>query len=140
MQYGRKTKKTAAENARRQELLYKFLLERFPNWTSMEMCTDTIRMYPAFFTTTYHNSTARRMLTEDIEAINASHDYEKVIISGNNGIKLASKEEFDAFVASETKEIFTKLKRLRRIISKGNVDQMLTLEGKITEAFMTEGS
>lgn len=140
MKYVRNTKKSMEENAARQEALYAFLLERGDKWSSMAMCTDTIRLYPAFFTTTYHNSTARRMLTEDIEAINASHKFEKIIVSGSRGIKLATQDEFDKFVAAETREIFTKLKRLRRIISKGSADQLLDLEGKVHEAFMAEGS
>lgn len=136
MRSGYKYAKCAAENAARQEELYKFLLSRGDKWTSMERCTDTIRLYPAYFRTTYHNSTARRWLTKDIEAINANGDYEKIIISGSHGIKLATQSEFDKFVASETKEIFRKLRRLRRIMRKGSVDQMLDLQGKITEAFM----
>lgn len=128
--------KSAAENAARREELYKFLLSRGEKWTSMERCTDTIRLYPAYFRTTYHNSSARRMLTHDIEAINADAAYEKIIISGSHGIKLATQSEFDKFVASETKEIFLKLRRLRGIMRKGSVDQMLDLQGKITEAFV----
>ena len=127
---------THEEDLARQEELYKFLLSRGDKWTSMEQTTDTIRLYPAYFRTTYHNSSARRMLTKDIEAVNGSGKYPRIIISGSRGIKLATKKEFDRFVASETKEIFTKLKRLRRILSKGSVDQMLDLQGKITEAFM----
>lgn len=123
----------------RQEALYAYLLARGKKWTPMQTVVNCLNEYPGYGVN-FHNSTARRWLTRDIEAINSSADYEKVIISGNNGIKLATQDEFDRFVAAETKEIFTKLKRLRRIMSKGSVDQFLDLEGKVHEAFMMEGS
>lgn len=127
---------TSEENARRQEELYQFLLSRGDKWTSMEQTTDTIRSYPAYFRTTYHNSTARRLLTRDIEAINNSDCYEKIIISGSRGIKLATESEFSRFVRAEMREIFKKLKRLRLIIRKGTRDQQTDLWGEIKEAFL----
>ena len=120
----------------RQEHLYVFLSRRGNQWTSMEQTTDSIPLYPAFFRGTYHNSTARRMLTADIEAINHSSKYDKIIISGSRGIKLATEKEFDKFLRAEFSEIFKKLKRVRRIARKGSHDQQLDLEGKIAEAFL----
>ncbi|MBQ9347888.1 MAG: hypothetical protein IJT94_11230 [Oscillibacter sp.] len=127
---------TPEEDRARQEELYKFLLGRGDKWTSMEQTTDTIRLYPAYFRTTYHNSTARRLLTRDIETINLSGRYEKVIISGTKGIKLATRDEFSRFVKAECREIFAKLKRVRQIIRKGSDDQQVDFEGEIREAFL----
>lgn len=127
---------TPEENASRRKALYAFLLERGDKWTSMEQTTDTIRLYPAYFRTVYHNSQARRMLTRDIEEINNSEDFDKIIISGNRGIKLASEEEFIRFTTAETQEIFKKLKRLRVIIRKGNRDQQSYLWGQVKETFI----
>ena len=127
---------TPEEDRARQEELYKFLLGRGDKWTSMEQTTDTIRLYPAYFRTTYHNSTARRLLTRDIETINLSGRYEKVIISGARGIKLATRDEFSRFVKAECREIFAKLKRVRQIIRKGSDDQQVDFEGEIREAFL----
>lgn len=124
------------ENMQRQEELYSFLQRRGDKWTSMEQVTDSIKLYPAFFSTNYHNSRARRMLTHDIEAINGSIRYRKIIISGSRGIKLASSQEFERFARSELSEIFKKLRRVRKIISKGNHDQQQTLEGEIVDAFI----
>ena len=140
MRNNRKTATRIAEDAARQEALYAFLLERGDKWTSMERCTDTIRLYPAFFTTSYHNSTARRMLTEDIEAINASDHFDHIIVSGNRGVKLATEHDYRRFVESEMREIFTKLKRLRRIIRKGRGPAQYDLEGRISQAFLEEES
>ena len=130
---------TRDENTMRQENLYRFLLSRGNKWTSMEQTTDSISEYPAFFKSNYHNSQARRLLTRDIEAINSSDDFEKIIISGNRGIKLADETEFERFIRSETAEIFRKLKRVRKLIKKGSKDQQVTLEGEIDEPFIKKG-
>lgn len=127
---------THEENRARQEELYSFLQRRGDKWTSMERVTDTIRAYPAFFSGNYHNSQARRMLTRDIEAINGNGAFRKIIISGNRGIKLATSQEFERFARAELAEVFRKLKRVRKIIAKGNRDQQTTLEGEIVDSFM----
>jgi hypothetical protein len=90
-------KTTHDENMQRQQELYNFLLRRGDRWTRMEQVTDSIKLYPTFFSSNYHNSQARRMLTHDIEAVNGSTRFRKVIISGNRGIKLASSQEFERF-------------------------------------------
>ena len=52
-------KKTMSkQNTERQEALYRFLLSRGDNWTSMEQATDSVKEYPAFFTSHYHNAPA----------------------------------------------------------------------------------
>lgn len=126
------------DNKKRQEALYSFLLERGDRWTSMEQATDSIQLYPAYFSGYYHNSTARRLLTRDIEEINDSEAYEKIIVSGRHGIKLASENEFERFLKAEFREIFKKLRRVRRISKKGSSDQQINLEGEIREAFLGE--
>lgn len=127
---------TPEENMDRRQTLYRFLLSRGDKWTSMEQTTDSIRLYPAYFKTTYHNSVARRMLTADIEAINNSDHFDKIIVSGNRGIKLATEPEFERFLSAEFREVFKKLKRLRRIARKGSRDQQINLEGEIAAAFL----
>ena len=129
-------KYTRTEKAARQEALYNFLLSRGDKWTSMEQCTDSVKEYPAFFTGHYHNSHARRLLTADIEYINGSDAYPKIIVSGSQGVKLATETEFAKFLVSETKEVFRKLSRLRRIARKGSRDQQLDLEGRIYDVFV----
>ncbi len=124
------------ENTARQEALYRFLLGRGDKWTSMEQATDSVKEYPAYFRGTYHNSYARRLLTRDIEQMNGSARFEKIIVSGSRGVKLATEREFEGFVRSELREIFKKLKRVRTIMGKGNRNLQQTLEGEIVEAFL----
>lgn len=122
----------------RQVALYDYLLSRGNRWTSMEQVTDSISLYPAFFKSNYHDSHARRMLTRDIRDINASDTFFKIIISGNEGIKLATEQELSKFVKSEVAEIFRKLKNVRRIMKKASRDQQLDIEGRIAEAFLKD--
>lgn len=75
------------------------------------------------------------MLTADIEAVNNSDRYEKTIISGSRGIKLATEDEFESFIAAELAEIFKKLKRIRKLIKKGGKNRQIDIEGRIAEAF-----
>lgn len=124
------------DNAARQEALYRFLLERGDQWTSMEQTTDSIKLYPAYFRTNYHNSAARRLLTHDIEQINASERFEKIIVSGSHGIKIANESEFSRFLTAELKEVFKKLWRVRKLAGKAGHDQQIDLEGQIREAFL----
>ena len=102
----------------------------------MEQTTDSIPMYPTYTRSTYHNSTARRLLTRDIEAVNSADKFEKIIVSGKYGIKLANENDFQKFLKSEFGEIFRKLRRVRTIARKGSKDQQIDLEGQIREAFL----
>jgi hypothetical protein len=127
---------THDDHQERRQALYRFLLSRGNKWTSMEQATDSVNLYPAFFTTTYHNSHARRLLTSDIEAINSSDDFEKIIISNTNGIKLATEEELSSFLVSEYGEIFKKLYRVRKMAKKASRNLQLDLDGKARQAFL----
>ena len=129
-------KRVCEQNAERQQELYNLLLARGDEWSSMEFLTDSIKLYPAFFTTNYHNSRARRMLTADIEYINNSDKYEKIIVSTSRGVKLASEKDFEKFLSSELREVFAKLKRLRKLARKGSRDQQQDLEGRIAGVFL----
>lgn len=122
----------------RREALYAFLSERGPLWTRTEHVVRVVRGYPGVPNKSFHNSRARRVLTQDIEAINDSDQFDKIVISGNHGIKLATRGEFTKFIEAEYREIFTKLSRVRRIARKGGLDRQQDLEGGIREAFLGE--
>lgn len=124
----------------RQDAVYGVLLRQGSEWISMrEIAMKLDDFYPDFAFLDFHNSAARRMITADIEAINSSHDYEKVIISGNYGIKLADRTEYERFIKSEFTEIFRKLKRIRKMAQKAGLDGQSQIWGEIREAFQ-EGS
>lgn len=127
---------TAEENKERQEALYRFLLSRGDHWTPSDMATSFVIQYPAYFGDKYHSSNASRLLSSDIQEINGSRDYDCIIISGNRGIKLATEEEYERFVNAELKEIFDKLRRVKKVIKKGRRNMQLDMEGRIAEAFL----
>ena len=120
----------------RQANLYAFLMKKGDMWTRMIEASCCVDGYPIGWTTSFHNSQARRLLTRDIEEINSSDKYEKIIISGNRGIKLANAKEYDRFISAEYAEIFRKLRRVRGICVKGGLNNQADLEGQIREAFM----
>ena len=124
----------------RQEALYAYLLARRHQWTTMQDAVLGVGIYPEYDNPAdFHDSTARRWMTRDIQEINESLDFEKIILSGSEGIKLADRAEYERFLASEYAEIFRKLKRVRKLAQKGGLDRQMDLEGEIRQAFM-EGS
>lgn len=122
----------------RRKMLYGFLLSRGDQWTKMRDVTRAIVLYPPLYTGNYHNSGARRLLTGDIKHINNSSEFEKIIISGDRGIKLANERECVKFMKAEYREVFRKLKQVRRIGTKVLKDQQMDFEGRIYETFMDE--
>ena len=130
------SKRISKESSARQEALYAFLLKRDDRWTTMEEATDSVNLYPTFYLKSYHDSDARRMLTRDIQEINTSPLYDKIILSETRGIKLATKNEAASFLHREAGEIFRKLKRIRQMEAKIRRDQQISLEGRICEAFL----
>ena len=62
------------------------------------------------------------IMTKDIQAINDSSDYEKIIISSAQGIKLSTKREFEGYINSQFASVFARLKRVRRKAEKGKMD------------------
>ena len=127
---------TQEEHEARQQALYQYLIKRGDKWTPMRKATDSVNLYPTFYTGNYHNSWARRLLTKDVKYINDSDAYSKVIVSGDRGIKIANKADLDRFISAETKEIFKKLATVRKVAKKGSRDQQIDLEGRIYEAFL----
>ena len=124
----------------RQEALYAYLLARGDAWISMKAVAFCTKLYPEFkVSEDFHDTTARRWMTRDIQEINESLDFEKIILSGSEGIKLADRAEYERFLASEYAELFRKLKRVRKLAQKGGLDRQMDLEGEIRQAFM-EGS
>ena len=124
----------------RQANLYEFLLQKGDVWTRMIEASCCVEGYPIGWSSSFHNSQARRVLTRDIEEINASDKYEKIIISGNRGIKLANAQEYDRFIRAEYAEIFRKLRRVQGINRKASLDYQydMTEEDVWRESFIEE--
>ena len=126
----------------RQDELYAFLASR-EDWTPMRDVAGNLRgIYGwGWGSSGFHNSGIRRMITEDIEKINQSDEYDMIIISGTRGVKLATRGEFRRWVKSEYAEIFRKLDRVRNLTKKAGMDGQLSMEEtRIREVFPEEES
>ncbi len=112
----------------RQDELYAFLASR-EDWTPMRDVAGNLRgIYGwGWGSGGFHNSGIRRMITDDIEKINQSDEYDMIIISGSRGIKLATRGEFARWATAEYAEIFRKLKRVRHLTDKAGLDGQLRL-------------
>lgn len=128
----------------RQWELYYFLLEQGDRWTHQIDVVYGLYDYYNFTDSNdkFHDSGARHALTNDIRAINNSDEIQKVIISSGKGIKIANEAEWEMFIKSEYKSVFSKLKRVRRKERKGllNGQKQLVFDSErdIIEAFINE--
>lgn len=126
----------------RQDELYAFLASR-EDWTPMRDVAGHLRSIYGWGwgSSGFHNSAVRRLITEDIERINQSDEYDMIIISGTKGVKLATRGEFRRWVKSEYAEIFRKLERVRNLAKKAGMDGQLSMEEtRIREVFPEEES
>ena len=125
----------------RQEDLYAYLAAK-DRWVPMKHAAiDLEAVYGwGWGSSGFHNSAVRRKITKDIEAINNSPDFDMIIISGNRGIKLADRGEYEDFVKAELAEIFKKLDRVRKIARKAGLDGQIDLDGQTVRAFEEAGS
>lgn len=126
----------------RRKALYDYLIRKGDVWTNqmdvvyaLDNYYDTASFYSA---KDFHNCTPRHILTDDIRAINASKEFEKVIISGGSGIKIANEEEFSEYLQKQYSNLFKKLKRIRAIEKKASSNNQMTVSGKVIKTFLEE--
>lgn len=113
------------------EMLEKITLDAF---VDQESIVDLMGMYPPREPhQTFHNSTARRMLTRDIKEINEDPAYERIVISssGKKGVKLATREEALAFIVKNKMPCFRKLKRIAVLEDKLIRTGQINIEGEV---------
>ena len=128
----------------RQWALYGFLLEQGDKWTHQIDVVYGMYGYYNFTDTNdkFHDSNARHTLTKDIRTINNSDEIQRVIISSGKGIKIANEAEWEMYIKSEYKSVFSKLKRVRRKERKGLLNGQTRLvfdtERDIIDAFLKE--
>lgn len=124
----------------RQKALYNCLNRQLWFVSQTQIGRELLEDYDDLNCNDYHNSNARQLLTRDIRAINNDATAEKIIISSRNGIKLATKEEAIKFIENQYKAVFRKLKRIRKLEKKANLDgqfKILTDEnGDFVSAFL----
>ena len=108
---------------KRQKRLFNYLKKRGNHFTLQQTIADALpKFYPYDNRYNFHDSRARMIMTKDIQKINDSSEYEKIIISSAQGIKLSTKREFEGYINSQFASVFAKLKRVRRKAEKGHMD------------------
>lgn len=113
----------------RQWALYN-LLKNNPDryMTQLEIVCTLKEHYTLDFTAdTFHDSRARHTLTKDIREINKSDVIQKVVISNNKGVKIASSAEFEQYINAEFAAIFRKLARTRQKARKAGLDGQMRI-------------
>ena len=139
------TNVVVSEDEKRRKKLYN-LLKRMGNHFTLQQTVANLlpKFYPYDSAYSFHDSTARICMTKDIQAINNSSDYEKIIISSPQGIKLSTKREFDEYIKSQYTSVWAKYNRTRKKELKAKRDgQSVMGDGiftidHIVESFISE--
>lgn len=114
----------------RQFALYNYLKEKGDEWTYQMQAAIDIPEYglnPACPADLFHDSTARHLLTKDIQVINKSNVIQKIILSSGKGIKLASESDFDVYIRSQYAALWRKKERIDKIAKKGSRDGQMRI-------------
>ena len=121
--------------------LYEYLLDKEDQFTPQhQVARDLYEYYGngecCLEPKDYHNTAERVLITKDIREINDGNTFEKIIISNSKGIKLATEEEFNAFIKRQYNSAIRKLARIYRIAKKGNRHNQIDFGGHTVEAFL----
>ena len=124
----------------RQWRLYNHLKESGDTWEKQrDIARSLPELYPITEGQPFHDSSARLLMTKDIQAINKSDTIQKIIISSSQGVKLANKEEARRFIAGRCASVLASLERVRKLERKAGLDGQLRLvfgrERDIIQAF-----
>lgn len=127
----------------RQWTLYNFLKENANKcFTQCEIASIFPNLYPTAGDTPFHDTLARKTMTDDIRVINNSNVIQKIIISTPRGIKIASEDEFDKYINQEFAAVFRRLARVRKKAKKAALDGQIRLtfgkERDTIEAFVAD--
>lgn len=88
----------------RAECLYEYLLQ-CDGWVRQSAVYFALRgLYPPLEQKDFHNTTARRQMSEDIKRINNDPRYAKIIIHGEEGIKIANDDEAADYLLRRAEE------------------------------------
>lgn len=126
----------------RQWALYNFLKNNPDKYIKQIDVVYSLKDYYSFTgnDAKFHDSAVRKQLTKDIRAINDSPVIQKIIISNTNGVKLASRAEFEKYINAEYAMIFRRYKRAKQKARKAGLDGQMRFaigqERNTIEAFV----
>lgn len=128
-------------NLERQKALYDYLINKGNEYTTQYNISQELRFEFKIYDymsddADFHNSNGRIRLSDDIREINSNPDFEKIIISNGNGVKIATEEDYDKMIKSLYKAVFAKLKRIRVIEKKAKRNGQITIDKKEIISFL----
>ena len=115
----------------RQFRLYDYLKTKGDQWTTQFQIVNDLRElynYQEDDFVTFHDNPARKLLTNDIRAINESDYLPKPILSGSKGVKIANEKEFDLYIGANINSVIRRLKRLKKLAEKGDKNGQFRLK------------
>ena len=126
-----------------QKILYEFLMEQGDKYTpqseiARELYSEFGNGECCLEPREYHNTSERLDLLRCKQSINDSAEFEKIIISNSKGMKIATEEEAERYLANQYKALFRKLRRLRTMERKCNLHNQITVDGHTVESFLEE--
>lgn len=105
------------------------VLNDINGWITQEELAERVKdMYPRWHYGAFHDSRARKMMSADIAAINNSLSFEKIVIHGKRGVKLASDSEIKRFLNTQYAEALRKITYIKGIETKARLDGQNTFD------------
>lgn len=83
----------------------------------------------------FHNTAARRKITQAIHNINASDAFEKLIIHGDKGVKTATAEEAARYINARFAESLKQLKQTYKLAEKAGLNNQTQVIGETINSF-----
>ena len=125
----------------RQKALYEYLLDKGDEWTSqVQIARDLFKYYGngecCLEPKSYHDTTERSYISDDVRAINITAEFDKLIISNRKGVKIANEAEFDRYIKAQYAATIRKLSRIYKMAKKGNRHNQIGIDGMAVEAFL----
>ena len=125
----------------RQKALYEYLLDNGDNWVSqVQIARDLFKYYGngecCLDPKSYHDTTERSYISDDVRAINISAEFDKLIISNRKGVKIANESEFDRYIKAQYTATIRKLARIYKMAKKGNRNGQIDFGGRTVESFL----
>ena len=102
------------------------------SYVDQEEIVSRLTLYPIVLGKNFHDSTARRLLSQDIQEINGDPNFQRIILSspGSKGIKLANAKEAQDYIEKQKISCMKKLLRFSAIANKVSLAGQYDLEGE----------
>lgn len=105
--------------------LYNFLKDNSDKWVKQVEIAVALPNY--FFYTEedlldFHNSNCRKAITRSIRNLNSSSVIQKIILSTGKGIKIATREEYEAHIGRKIMSAVRHLQRVKKLADKASMD------------------